>query len=254
MARRTHSSSTASEDGESVTRSPSPRAAKRRLLVTLAACAFATIVVALIVGARAIDWSGVPAFLERLGAWRDSPLAMIAMIGAFALGALVVFPVNLLIAASVVVFGPIAGGAVALAGSLASAAVMHQIGRAFPSRSWTRIAGAHAEKLRERVARHGIVAIAIVRLLPIAPYSIVSLAAGIAGIERRAYFVGTALGMAPGIVLYGVFVDRAREVIADPRPLSWAMLAFALLLIVAFGFALRQFKRRADARRADAAP
>ena len=243
------------DDGiESASESPSRiRGARRWLLVALASSAVATIVVGLLVGARAIDWNDLPAFLDRLGAWRDSPLAMIATVVAFALGALIVFPVNLLIAASIIVFGPIAGGGVALAGSLASAAVMHQIGRAFPSRSWTRIAGAHAEKLRERVARHGIVAIAIVRLLPIAPYSIVSLAAGVAGIERRAYFVGTALGMGPGIVLYAVFVDRAREVIADPRPLTWAMLAFALLLIVAFGFALRRFKRRADARRSGAA-
>jgi phospholipase D1/2 len=245
MARRSHATPPATDNGA---RTPL-RGAKRWLIVALAVCAAATLIVALVVGARAIDWHDVPAFLDRLGAWRDSPLAMIAMVGVFALGALVVFPVNLLIAASIIVFGPIVGGVVALAGSLASAAVMHQIGRAFPSRSWTRIAGAHAEKLRERVARHGIVAIAIVRLLPIAPYSIVSLAAGISGIERRAYFAGTALGMAPGIVLYAVFVDRAREVIADPRPLSWAMLAFALLLIIAFGFALRRFKRRADARR-----
>ena len=60
-----------------------------------------------------------------------------------------------------------------------------------------------------------LIAVAIVRVLPIAPYSIVSLAAGIAGIGRVAYFAGTALGMLPGIVLYALFADRARKVIAE---------------------------------------
>jgi phospholipase D1/2 len=85
--------------------------------------------------------------------------------------------------------------------------------------------------------------------VPIAPYSIVSLAAGAAGVRRVPYLAGTALGMAPGIALYAVFVDRARVVIADPRPLSWAMLLFAIVLIVAIALLLKRLRRRGrDAR------
>jgi threonine/homoserine/homoserine lactone efflux protein len=58
--------------------------------------------------------------------------------------------------------------------------------------------------------------------------------------------------MLPGIVLYALFADRARKVIADPRPLSWAMLLFALLLIVAAGLLLRHLRGRARAREAGA--
>jgi uncharacterized membrane protein YdjX (TVP38/TMEM64 family) len=174
---------------------------------------------------------------------------MLTMLGAFVAGGLVVFPINLLIATAIVVFGPIAGGLLALLGSVASAAVLHRIGRSFPEHVWTRFAGRHAENLRERIARHGIVAVAIVRLLPVAPYSVVSVAAGVARIGVAPYLAGTALGMAPGIVLYGLFIDRARAVIADPRPLSWAMLGFALLLIAALGWLVRRFaQRRAEAR------
>ena len=114
MARRAHPMASEPDDGiESASESPSRiRGARRWLLVALASSAVATIVVGLLVGARAIDWNDLPAFLDRLGAWRDSPLAMIATVVAFALGALIVFPVNLLIAASIIVFGPIAGGGV----------------------------------------------------------------------------------------------------------------------------------------------
>jgi phospholipase D1/2 len=106
--------------------------------------------------------------------------------------------------------------------------------------------------LRERLARHGVLAVAVVRILPIAPYSIVSVAAGVADIGRPAYLLGTALGMLPGIVLYALFIDRARQVIADPRPLSWAMLVFAAVLIVAVALVLRRLRQRSQARRAGA--
>jgi phospholipase D1/2 len=228
------------------------RRALRWLLIAAIACAALTLVIAILVGARTFAWSDLPAFIDRMTLWRDSPVAMLAMLGCFVAGGLVVFPVNLLIAASIVVFGPLAGAVIALAGSLASAGALHQIGTAFPEHVFTRFAGRHAEQLRERVARHGLIAVAIVRWLPVAPYSVVSLAAGIAGLGRVAYFAGTALGMLPGIVLYALFADRARKVIADPRPLSWAMLLFALLLIVAAGLLLRHLRGRARAREAGA--
>lgn len=226
------------------------RSALRWLLIAGLIVAAATLAVGIVIGARAFDWSSLPRVLDRLSAWRDSPLAMLAMLACFVVGGVVVFPVNLLIAASIVVFGPLIGAPIALVGSLASAAVLHQIGCSFPGRAWTRIANAQVERLRERVARHGVIAVAIVRVLPIAPYSIVSLAGGIAGIGRAPYLVGTALGMLPGILLYALFADRAREVIANPRPLSWAMLSFAAVLIVAVAFLLRFFVKR-DERRKD---
>ena len=240
-------------DPDEATAAPSTRRrAWRWLLIAAGISALLTLVIAIIVGAHSFAWSDLPAFVDRMTAWRGSPLAMLAMIGFFVVGGLVVFPVNLLMATAIVVFGPIAGGVIALLGSLASAGVLHQIGTAFPEHVFSRFAGRHAEQLRERVARHGLIAVAIVRLLPVAPYSVVSLAAGIAGIARVPYFVGTALGMLPGIVLYALFADRARKVIADPRPLSWAMLLFALLLIVAVALLLRHLRGRARAREADA--
>ena len=229
------------------------RRALRWLLIAAAICVVLTLVIGGVIGARTFAWSDLPDFIDRMSAWRSSPLAMLAMLACFVLGGLVVFPVNLLIAASVVVFGPIAGAIVALAGSVTSAAVLHQIGRSFPEHAWwVRIAGRHAERLRERVARHGVLAVALVRLVPIAPYSIVSVAAGAIEIRRMPYLVGTALGMLPGILLYSLFVDRARKVIADPRPLSWAMLLFAAILLVAVALVLRGFRRRAQTRKAEA--
>jgi phospholipase D1/2 len=239
----------ASEKPEDASRANRKQKALRWLLIAGSSVALATLVIGAVIGARSLDWSNVPRLLERLGAWRDSPLAMLAMLACFVIGGLVVFPVNLLIATAIVVFGPLIGAPIALAGSLASAAILHQIGCSFPEHAWTRIANAHVERIRERVARHGILAVAIVRVLPIAPFSIVSVAGGIAGIARAPFLIGTALGMLPGILLYAFFADRARELIANPRPLSWAMLSFAAVLIVAVVLLLRFYHRRGERRK-----
>jgi uncharacterized membrane protein YdjX (TVP38/TMEM64 family) len=221
----------------------------RRIALAILAAALLTLIVALVVGSRRISWSDLPVLVERLSALRSSPVAALAMLGVFLVGGLLVFPVNILIAASIVAFGPVVGAAIALLGSLASALLLHAIGSLLPERIHARFAGATVERMRERIVRHGVLAVAIVRLVPIAPYSIVSLAAGAAGVRRVPYLAGTALGMAPGIALYAVFVDRARAVIADPRPLSWAMLLFAIVLIVAIALLLKRLRRRGrDAR------
>lgn len=177
--------------------------------------------------------------LDAADRWRSSPFAPLVALAAFVVGAFVVFPVNLLIAATIVVLGPVAGGACALAGSLLSAAAIHATGRLLPARVFARIAGARGERLRTRVQGHGVLAVALVRLVPIAPYSIVSLIAGAARIRRIPYLVGTALGMAPGIALYALFVDRARAALRDPNPLAWLGALVALLAIVAVGVFLR---------------
>src|SRR5690242_12190860 len=126
-------------DSDEATAAPNPRhRAWRSLLIAGAVAAALTLVIAIVVGARSFAWSDLPAFVDRMSAFRGSPLAMLSMIGFFIVGGLVVFPVNLLIAASIVVFGPVVGGAIALTGSLASAGVLHQIGAAFPERVFSR--------------------------------------------------------------------------------------------------------------------
>jgi phospholipase D1/2 len=216
------------------------RKALRWLLIVISGSALLTLVIGIGISVHAGAWDDLPRMLDRAAEWSTSPFALLVAMACFVAGGLIVFPVNLLIAATILVFGPVVGAVYALAGSVLSAAVLHQIGRSFPEHAWARLIGTRGEWLRSRVARHGFLAIAVVRLLPLAPYSIVSLAAGAARIPRVPYVAGTTLGMLPGVLMYAFFIDRAREVIADPGPLSWAMLFFALVLIAAATLILRK--------------
>ncbi|MEO5626584.1 MAG: VTT domain-containing protein [Dokdonella sp.] len=181
--------------------------------------------------------AGMLALAER---GRTSPIAPLIALASFAIGGIVIFPVDLLIAATIVVFGPLAGAAYALVGSVLSAQVVYEIGRRLPASALNRVMGARGERLRMRIVGYGFAAVALVRLVPVAPYSIVSFIAGAARIRRGPYLVGTALGMIPGIVLYALFVDRARAVLLDPHPLAWLGLAAAIALIVVVALVLRK--------------
>jgi uncharacterized membrane protein YdjX (TVP38/TMEM64 family) len=214
----------------------------------LAACALALLLAALWLHWPAGSSSAVTTFLADAEHGRDSPWAPLIALVCFALGGLLVFPVNLLIAATIVVFGPVAGALYALTGSTLSAALVHEIGRALPPQTGERWFGARGERLRKRIVGHGLFAVALVRLLPVAPYSIVGFLSGVARIRRVDYLFGTALGMAPGIVLYALFVDRARAVLFAPHPFEWVALAFAALLLVAMGFALQRWRKCIAAR------
>jgi phosphatidylserine/phosphatidylglycerophosphate/cardiolipin synthase-like enzyme/uncharacterized membrane protein YdjX (TVP38/TMEM64 family) len=144
------------------------------------------------------------------------PLAVFAMLGAFVVGGLMLVPVTLLIGISVLVFGPVEGALYAVAGSLASAASTYAVGRSLGRDVVRRIAGAGLNALSRRLAKRGLIAMTIVRLLPLAPFTIVNAVAGASHIGWRDFLIGTVLGMAPGIAIIATFVDRAVAVVDDP--------------------------------------
>jgi len=177
---------------------------------------------------------------------RESPFAVPACVLAFVVGGILAFPVNLLIAASVVVFGPWLGGGCALAGVLASAATLHAIGRRLPLRWSARLHHPRWRRVRERLLDHGVLAIAFLRLVPVGPYSVISLLAGALHVRSRDYLVGTALGMLPGILVYAAFVDRARAALADPQPRAWLVVAGIIAFAIVLALGLAAWRRRSD--------
>jgi len=221
------------------TRPDRPRARKRVLafagVLALAAAAAAAWQVA----PRITDLTVADVFVA-IEAWRGSIWAAPLLLAAFVAGGLVAFPVNLLIAIAVVVLGPSYGAACALVGVLLSATALHEIGRALPERFHARFADPRWRSLRERILAHGVLAIAAVRFVPVAPYSVVSLAAGMLRVRRADYLAGTAIGMMPGIALYAAFVDRAEKVLREPHPLAWLSLVGVIVMIIVLGWIARK--------------
>jgi phospholipase D1/2 len=79
-------------------------------------------------------------------------------------------------------------------------------------------------RLSKRLARQGLVTVALVRNLPIAPFTIVNMVAGASRIKFKDFLLGTALGMAPGIFAITVFTNRLLQAIREP---GWSNIAIA---------------------------
>jgi phospholipase D1/2 len=210
------------------------------------------IVTALLVAAGALAWRFSPlaelADAQRLAAaleaLRHARWAPLAMLGVYIVAGAVEFPIVLLIAATAVVFEPLTAFAVALGGSLASSLVFYGIGARFARRTLHLALGQALERVQRVLAGGGIVAIVVLRSIPIAPYTIVNLAAGSIGVPLREYVAGTALGLLPGIVLMTAFGDRLRALWEEPTTKNVATLVAVLLAWIAVIVALQRLAAR----------
>ncbi len=122
-----------------------------------------------------------------LRALAEEPWAPLLVMGVYIVGGLIAFPVLILIAATAATFGPVAGLAYAAAGSLASAAVTYAVGLALGRDTLRSVIGPRLKRVQRRIVSGGVLAIAAIRLVPIAPFTVVNLVAGASDIRFGAF-------------------------------------------------------------------
>jgi phospholipase D1/2 len=202
--------------------------------------------------AAAWQWTSLGDWLEveRLAAWvnslRGHPLAPFMVIGGYVIGGLALVPVLVLITATALAFGPLLGFVYSLLGCLASAVVTYGIGYLLGHDIIHSLAGARIGGLSRRLTRHGLVAVLIVRVVPVAPFSVVNIVAGASHIRLRDYTLGTCLGMLPGLIMMTVFGDRLENVIRNPTAETFLVLIGVITLIVLLTIWLRRRFLSAD--------
>ncbi|MGZ9006449.1 MAG: TVP38/TMEM64 family protein, partial [Burkholderiales bacterium] len=203
-------------------------------------------------GALAAAWRWTPlrelvsleALVRIAHSLQDSSVAPLAVLAAYVVAGLLVVPVTVMIVATGLVFGPVLGATYALSGALLSAFVTYWLGRHLGRNMVRRLAGSRLNRITRRLAKKGTMAIAAVRLLPIAPFSVVNAVAGASQIGLREFLIGTAVGMAPGIIVTVAFVDRVAAAVTDPHAGTIAVLVlFAVALVAAAVYVHRRFGR-----------
>ena len=93
-------------------------------------------------------------------------------------------------------FGPWLGFAYAAAGALASAIVAYGVGALAGRQTLEDLMGPRLNRVRRSITRRGVLAIAAVRMVPIAPFTLVNLAAGASNLILVDYVLGTRLAFA----------------------------------------------------------
>lgn len=221
-----------------------PETGKRPLSQRLLAGAF---VVALILVAGGL-WRWTPlsdylnlSVLMKMGYMLKSlPYASLAVVGCYVLGGLLAMPITVLIAASGMVFGAWEGGAYALAGTMLSALVTYALGRMLGRETVRSLAGPRINALSERIAARGVLAMVVLRVLPVAPFTVVNVMAGASRIRLRDYLLGTFLGMLPGIVLTVAFANQLARMLQNPDLESVLIVMGAGLLMVGMAFLIQR--------------
>ncbi|MBE0618665.1 MAG: VTT domain-containing protein [Proteobacteria bacterium] len=205
----------------------------------------------LVLAALAAAWRWTP-----LGEWADretltrwvtsishTSMAPVWVLGFFLAGGLVSFPVVLLILITTVVFGPLLGFAYALVGAMASALATYALGGWLGRDAVRKLAGPRLNRLSKRLARRGFLAVLAVRVVPVAPFTVVNLVAGASHIRLRDFALGTMVGMAPGTLLIALFGDRLKEAVVDPG--GWSIAVLAVLALALF-LGVRWLQRRLE--------
>jgi phosphatidylserine/phosphatidylglycerophosphate/cardiolipin synthase-like enzyme/uncharacterized membrane protein YdjX (TVP38/TMEM64 family) len=178
-----------------------------------------------------LDAGNVETFMGWLA---SSPWAPLYVIAAFVLGGLLEFPLILLIAGTAAALGPVLGFACAAAGSLASAIVTYYIGVWLGGKNLERALGPRLHRIRERVQRSGVLAVTAIRLVPIAPFTIVNMVAGASGISFSHYIIGTAFGLLPGLVMLSAVGSQIVDIISNPSPGGVLLVAAGIVVWVVF--------------------
>jgi phospholipase D1/2 len=226
----------------------------------------AAVVVLLIAAGLAAAWRWTPlrdllnvgSLASDLEILSHAPFAPLLVLGAYLLASLIAFPITLLILVTGLVFGPVGALLYAWAGSLLGAAAGFGLGRVLARDLVQRLAGRHLTAIGRRLGRQGLLAVIAVRIVPIAPFTVVNLAAGAAQVRLRDFMLGTFLGMSPGIVAVTVFWGQVLAALRQPSLWSLMVLGLVAAAIVFGAAVLRRWLTRrtmtgAQASRASAA-
>jgi phosphatidylserine/phosphatidylglycerophosphate/cardiolipin synthase-like enzyme/uncharacterized membrane protein YdjX (TVP38/TMEM64 family) len=177
------------------------------------------------------EWLSV----ERITGWidqlRGSPAAPFIILGGYMVGSLLLVPITAMILATAFTFGPLLGFSYSVVGCLMAAVMTYAVGRMLGRDKVRRLTGSRLDRVKRRLADHGFVTMLTVRLLPIAPYTVVNIVAGALHIRFRDFFLGTIMGMAPGILAITVFERQLELAIREPGAVSLGLLAAVVAAI-----------------------
>ncbi len=219
------------------------RSIHRRLLT------FALIIVALLALAAAWRFSPLSelfrpqqlaGFIESL----SSPLTrgLLAILG-FTLASLLMVPITLLAIVSGIAFGGPLGFGYILAAALLSAMFGFLGGRHISRGLLDRITGSQLDRLSKRLSRRGTLAVALLRLVPIAPFTVFNLIAGASHLGFRQFSLGTLLGMGPGLGAVTLFSDTLWAALTAPSLANLLLAAGVGVLLAGLTWLIKSWLR-----------
>lgn len=145
---------------------------------------------------------GVKRHILSFGAW--SPLIYILV---YTIRPLLFFPATVLCLAGGLAFGPVWGTAYTMVGFTCDSILVFLLARKFGSRLFRKPTG-RIQEWGERLEKRSFLTIFTLRLIPIVPFDVTSVAAGLSAVRFLPYICATVIGTAPVTVAYSLLGDR----------------------------------------------
>lgn len=182
----------------------------------------------------------------------ESAWAPVAVFAIYIVLGLTGFPQFFLIGATVFAFRDqmLTGVFYAWAATMASASFNFALGHFFGAGAVRRFGGARLNSLSAFVGRRGILASAIVRVVPSAPFIVVNMAAGLSHIPYWKFALGTGVGILPKILVIALVGTSALEFFLSREPRDLAVIIIVVAAWLAILYAVRKLYLRIRARSA----
>ncbi len=210
-----------------------------------------------VVVALALAWQYTPladmVSVENTQRWLDgvrpSPWVPLVLLAIYVAAGLVSVPITVMNAAVVIVFGPWFGFAYAMVGSLASAAACYVVGQWLGAGVIRRFSSGMVHRVATAIRDRGFLAVLTVRMVPVAPFTLINLVAGALSVSWRDFLLGTFAGMLPGTAVLAAFGHRVERVLMEPSAGNMFALGLVVLLWIALSFAMHRAVEALSARR-----
>lgn len=151
-----------------------------------------------------LDVGRTVGFIRAQGAALGPVLGLIG----FAVASTLAVPLTFLTLVTVVAYDPWQAYWCCILGACIGGTLSHQLGTYLGAEFVRRVASESVARVSQRLGDRGLLAVIVIRLLPIAPFAIVNMLIGASHIRLRHLLLGTLIGASPGVLIMIFFVDR----------------------------------------------
>jgi phospholipase D1/2 len=187
------------------------------------------------------EWITADMLVSQGTGLQNNPMAALVVTFVYVAGGLVMMPLVLLVVTTALIFEPPLSIAYAYLGCLASALVCYGVGRKVGRNSIRKLAGTRLNKISRLLARQSALTVATVRLVPVAPYSIVNMVMGAARVRLQSYIIGTVIGLAPGIITISLFTEGIHGAVSDTESWNYIIVIVAAFAAILGGIWLKRW-------------
>ena len=196
----------------------------------LLAAGIAGVIVWALLNSNQLDPAMLDAWLASFGVL--GPLVYVIL---YAIGTVAFVPGSLFALAGGVLFGPVGGSVLNLAGATLGASLAFLTARYLAGDWALRKAGGSLKKFVSGVEAEGWRFVAFVRLVPLFPFNLTNYAFGLTRIGFLPYVITSFICMAPGAIAYTWLGYAGREAVAgNSSAIKYGLLALGLLAAIVF--------------------